>query len=398
MYNQLAQPTPQSQVGMEGVANWSSPNSAIACTVSSPCGFSQGYASNFNHYAYILSTESIVILSQNLLEGTLTPISYTPTLGNSVSMLNSLDGKYIYVADGTANKIQIFGVNTVDGSLNLLNEVNTGTQPNYGSLSFDPAGKFLYSTATSSDNVSVFAYAESSGNLTLTQQIASGTNPYITTFTPDGKYAYITNSLGVLPPNVSDQAYISMFAVESSSGHLTPLAIPTIQSLANSPFASLIDPGGRYLYVTNTGGISAGVEYAESTVSIYDIDDVTGQLSYHVGQESFVVGTAPTAIIADPLYKYMYVANALGSSVSMMNINAVNGNLTGLASIDSSGIYPGSMAFGPGSKYLYVVNAISNTVQIFLVNHTTGELSQYDNPMPLGITAPKMSAYIIFGK
>ena len=90
----------------------------------------------------------------------------------------------------------------------------------------------------------------------------------------------------------------------------------------NEPSAIAIDPRGLYLYVSNA---------LDSTVSAYVISLSTGTPSAAVnvtGSSLNATDTQPEAILVDPaLGRFVYTANHLGNSVSGFLLNATTGTL-----------------------------------------------------------------------
>ena len=90
----------------------------------------------------------------------------------------------------------------------------------------------------------------------------------------------------------------------------------------NEPDAIVIDPRGKYIYISNS---------LDSSVSAYVIDLTTGTPSAAVnttGSQTNVTDTTPVAIIVDPaLGRFVYTANVLGNSVSGFQLNPNTGAL-----------------------------------------------------------------------
>lgn len=353
-----------------------------------------GYFNVTGRFAYVLSQDKIYSFNYNSTTGLLTANDNFSAYGNdSVAIVASKDGNYLYVADQTQSKIKAFAINKVNGALSFIESVATGTSPSYGSLRFDNSGKYLYSSSMGSNTISVFAYNSSNGSLSLLHTVIGGSYPSVITFTPDNKFAYITNSLGVTPPNVAISARVYMYKVESN-GNLTALSPESsIQSLSNNPYDLVVDPSGKYLYVTNTGVISAGPQNAEHNVSIFDINQVTGQLSYNAAQSLVNVESAPTSIVMSRDGSYVYVANALSGTISQLSANSVSGNLTPLnQSTVNAGITPSTIVFSPNERFLYSVSQYGNFIQMYTI--TNGLISPVGSTVATG--SSNQSGFIIF--
>ena len=95
----------------------------------------------------------------------------------------------------------------------------------------------------------------------------------------------------------------------------------------------------------------------------------------------FAAGNAPSAIVVDPKYPFVYVTNALDSTVSAYSSS--NGVLTNLGTYATStepvavGIDPSTNHFLFTANYLY--NGVSGTVSGFELNPTSGVLVNSQN-------------------
>jgi 6-phosphogluconolactonase (cycloisomerase 2 family) len=77
---------------------------------------------------------------------------------------------------------------------------------------------------------------------------------------PTGRFAYVANTV---------ENNVSAYNIDTSTGALTPMAIPKVAARV-SPVAIALDPTGRFAYVTNSNS---------KDVSAYTIDANTGALT-----------------------------------------------------------------------------------------------------------------------
>ncbi|MGN0144438.1 MAG: lactonase family protein [Clostridium sp.] len=72
--------------------------------------------------------------------------------------------KYLYTSDAENNSISIFLINSLDGTLELLNIIDChGDSPN--DFQIDPSGNYLFVANEKSNNISIFSIIQSTGNL-----------------------------------------------------------------------------------------------------------------------------------------------------------------------------------------------------------------------------------------
>ena len=208
--------------------------------------------------------------------------------------------------------------------------------------------QFSYVANAGDSTVSAYTIDATSGALAAVgTPVATGTSPHAIVGTQDKKYVFVGNE------GSND---ISAFAVNSASGALT--AVP------GSPFPAGTDPKalalygvsgvGTYLYVANAGS---------DTVSAFAVDSSTGALT-PLSPATFATGKGPSSIAVDPALGHIYVANNGGSNdVSAFSVDIGTGLLTPLAwSPFPAGANPLSLALGPKAagtdevQFLYSAN------------------------------------------
>jgi len=179
---------------------------------------------------------------------------------------------------------------------------------------------------------------------------------------------------------------VSAFHETAATGVLTPVAASA--SLSGTPTRIIIDPSGRFVYVTegsagtavftidadasltlqqtvvpaNTAASAVAVEprlhFAyiadnQTGVTAYLVNSTNGQLTALSGA-TFAAGTAPVAVVVDPSGSFLYVANGGSSDISAFVINS-NGFLTPTRARQSLASPPVDLAVDPAGKFVYAV-------------------------------------------
>ncbi|HXR37775.1 MAG TPA: beta-propeller fold lactonase family protein [Terracidiphilus sp.] len=172
-----------------------------------------------------------------------------------------------------------------------------------------------------------------------------------------GSYVYVTAYDASVTPNVG---YVFAFSA-GSGGALTPLNGGVPFSAGTSPSAIASDPTGAYVYVTDaTSGNILGYSVASGLLT-----PLTTGVN---GSNKFPAGDRPSAIVADPKYPYLYVANSLDSTVTAYSVNS--GTLTSLGTY-STGLQPVAIGIDPSTNhFLFTAN--------FLGNGTNGSISGFE--------------------
>jgi len=199
---------------------------------------------------------------------------------------------------------------------------------------------------------------------------------------PTAKFAYALT--GIRGVN------ISMFTVDSCTG---TFAATTPASIATGPnqFGSedmVADPLGRFVYVANlVSNVSS-----QSTISMYTINSATGVLT-PTTPPTVSTGFFPQGIAIDPFGKFVYTANSDDNTVSMFTINAATGVLTPTTpAAVAAGLSPGDVTVDPSGKFVYAANGDDNTVSMYAINSSTGVLSPttpataFAGGIPFGVT------------
>jgi len=165
---------------------------------------------------------------------------------------------------------------------------------------------------------------------------------------------------------------VSMFTVDSCTGQFTASMPATISTGYADPQDNseqmVADPLGRFVYVANLVSNSS----SQSTISMYTINATTGALT-PTTPATVPTGWLPQAIAIDPLGRFVYTANTDDSTVSMFTIDPTTGNLTLNASATNPSGTIGALGepfridFDPTGKFVYVTNE-GGSVSIYTVN------------------------------
>ncbi len=190
-------------------------------------------------------------------------------------------------------------------------DINDGRP--YG-VSVDPLGRFVYvaySQLVSNQSLVIpLPYDPKSGALArVAAPVAVDGGDWVVT-DPSGKFLYVGNDTS---------SNISAFEAGPATGTLTavagaPFTITGAGGQSDS-FTAAIDLSGSYSYVAS---------YVGSNISAYAINRSTGQLA-PINSSPFPTGSAPTAIVVEPLGRFVYMSD--NSGVSAFRIDSANGAL-----------------------------------------------------------------------
>jgi len=232
--------------------------------------------------------------------------------------------------------------------------------------------------------------------------IGVGRLPLRIAITPDGKTAYVTNSLAgsVTPidlntntagPAISIGGQLQGVAITpdgrtayvangESPGAVTPIDTKTNTAgtaiqVGNEPRGIAITPDGGTAYVTNGGS---------GTVTPIDLRTGTAE-------DEIQVGSAPRGIAITPDGQTAYVANRSSNTVTPIDTET---NIPG-AEIPV-GLAPNEIAITPDGKTAYVVNGSNTVTPIDTETNTVGEeIPAGRTPTDIAITPDGRTAYVV---
>lgn len=241
-------------------------------------------------FIYAVNTSyngSVCAFSINPASGALTPIAGSPFEAGAYPSRVVIDpsGAFAYASSaGGCYCLYAYRINALDGSLVSVGTVNIGNPT--VSVSIDSSGKFVYVADYTANNIHAFAIDTRSGALSpiAGSPFAAGIAPSRVTLSSDGQFAYV--------PNAGPPGSVSSYRIDASSGALI--------AVAGSPFAATdyasyvtLDPSGKFAYA---GGDKLSAYRIDSrsgalmsiTGSPYPIQggtmtiDPTGQFAYFV--------------------------------------------------------------------------------------------------------------------
>lgn len=278
-------------------------------------------------------------------------VGLTPT-----SMAVTPNGSYVYVGS-VAGGIFGFSVSS-NGSLSTLNSGSalvSGVAP--AVIGVDPTGAWLVEidlgTTTTAPIAHLFAINSSSGLLTqqgnpLGLDVGS---PNGIVFTPSNGLVYVslgTGGVDVLTLNSSG-------VLTKTNQFLQPLGAQDADT------GMAVDPGGKYLFIAETG--SKGLRVL-SIASTGVLTEVTGS--------PFQTGLGPTAVLVDSTGSYVYVANRTDGTISAFTL-ASTGVVTAISgSPFTTGSQPSGLAEDTAHAHIGVANAGgSPDFQVFTIGSAT---------------------------
>jgi 6-phosphogluconolactonase (cycloisomerase 2 family) len=240
-------------------------------------------------------------------------------------------------------------------------------------------------------SISGFSIDPATGSLTPVpgSPFPAGPMPSSIAADPTGKYLYETNNLNGALTNP-----IFAFAIDSSTGALTPIPGSPFASGANTTSVS-IDPTGKFLYTADSGGTTQ-FPAAPATISEFSIDATTGALTA-IGQAA--CGSAATHyslanyLVTDPAARLVFAATSDPSicSFSMDSSGVLQQSPKSPFAYPPSGVNPRSATMDPFGTFLYAANfgtGAGTNISAFSIAADTGMPTQLSaSPFSVETTA-----------
>jgi 6-phosphogluconolactonase (cycloisomerase 2 family) len=301
------------------------------------------------------------------------------TGSTNITNVEVMCAEFAYTASNTNGTIYAYTVNSTTGALTQVGSpYPDGTAP--AAVSLAPNGMFAYSATDGGAQIYAYTIDQSTGALT-----AVTGSPFSTGFKtsnpdpdievdPTSHYLYIASS----------GTHVAGFAIDQTTGALTPLAGSPYTAGTGANGIPVISPNGQFLYVVDQS--SAG------SVSGYAIDPATGVLTAIPGSPFSSQGADPDWISFTPDGKYAYVADNGMAYVAAFSVDSTTGALTPLSptyKFDTDG-NPMYLTIDASGSHLYLPTsqgASNGFVDVYTINSdgTLTELSADGSPYPVGI-------------
>ncbi|HEX9011679.1 MAG TPA: beta-propeller fold lactonase family protein, partial [Holophagaceae bacterium] len=236
----------------------------------------------------------------------------------------------------------------------------------------------------SGGTVAVSPAADTTYTLTVTNAVGVATTASVTVTVKSfvSKFLYVANGGGG----------ISGFGLDDGTGNLT--AMPGAPFDPSTPALHVCsDPQGRFLLAVNGDGVTN-----VNTLSIYQIDAATGNLTPVASNPAVATGADPWCAAVDPTGRFVYVR--CDGEITCFQLNGTSGLLTPLATVPTAG-GSGDLVIHPSGKYLFTVGRTSDRLEVFDIDPATGALAPEGGPYvlpsgtgPLGLALSHTGEYL----
>jgi 6-phosphogluconolactonase len=321
--------------------------------------------------------------------------------------------------------IYVFELNRITGNLKLIQTIQDLESPTF--LEIHPTGKYLYSvnrgsilTGENFGSASAYAIDGKTGKLTLINHVSSfGQDPCHIAIDKSGEWAFVSNynegtlvvmqilqdgSLGATSdskkysgrsvnqsrqdqPRIhssevsADNRYVYVsdlgtdkiytYSIDAQNGKVNP-AIKSETMVA-------VGAGPRHFTIHPTGAFAYSAQELTSTVGVFQIDKITGELTLvrdtlsSLPKDVLDVNTSAD-IHVDPQGKFLYISNRGYDAITIYSI-LEDGSLVLKGHQKTFGKTPRNFLVDRKSKFVWVANQNSDNITIFKLNPKTGLLT-----------------------
>jgi 6-phosphogluconolactonase (cycloisomerase 2 family) len=274
---------------------------------------------------------------------------------------------------GHGKGINVYRMDPASGNWSHVQLVEDLVNPSF--LALDRRKRFLYSVHGDMTYATAFAIDASTGHLTpLNQQDTGGTNPVHLAIDPSNRFLVVSNyssgSVAVLPIN-ADGSLAPLSDVVELQGKPGPH--PSRQT-SSHPHHNPFDPSGRFLLVPDLG---------LDKVFVFRLDTAKGKLvPADMPEVATQAGAGPRHVDFHPSLPYVYAINELDSTMVTYRYDAAHGELKPLQALSTlpsdftGNSTTAEIAVDPAGTFVYGSNRGHDSIVIYSIDQSSGLLTQ----------------------
>lgn len=327
------------------------------------------FAGDIYIYVSLKNDNKIAIYKLNPVNGSLQLVEKFAVSGGPAAIAIDNDKTHMYVAQRSAKTISSFTIDQSTGKLTLLNTITAVDDP--VNLSLDKTNKYLLSAYYNASKAAIYPLnATGSLNSTSIRTFTTGTNPHAMITDPSNRFAYISNKTG---------ESIYHYSFDAATGDIDPASLVSYVTPApNGPRHFVFHSKLSLVYFANELG---------NATSVYEINSTTGALTHLQTLSTLPAGFSSTNTVADIHMtsdnKFLYVSNRGHNSIAAYSVNASTGLLT-LINQYATATTPRAFAIDPSDNFLFAAGEASANLASYRINPATGELTSLGAHLAVG--------------
>jgi 6-phosphogluconolactonase len=286
--------------------------------------------------------------------------------GGAASAYSS-SGRSAFVANDFSNQVSAFSVEPATGNLTLAPGSPYAVGDNPQGLTVDPTGRFLYVNNVFGDTISAFSIDLQTSALTPIGTFAAGDAPQA--IASSRRFLFATN-LGL---DTGGHYSVSVFAIDPSSGALTPVPGSPFPYAGGAPFSMALTPEGRFLYVSGGPGFA--------------VDRGTGALTPLAGGD---VGAGVQKLAVHPFSPFLYAV--LDSAIQTYRFDYDTGALTAVGAPVAVDPEP-TIGIAPSGEALYAASSATLKMHSYTIDNVTGIPAEVGTPISVPDVVDSISVH-----
>jgi 6-phosphogluconolactonase len=288
--------------------------------------------------------------------------------------------------------VSAFEVNGADGSLKLLNTVQSGgAGPTY--VSIHPGGRHLLVANYFGGSVAVLPIREDGrlGDAAEVKRDEGKVGPTRAKNAPPGSFAISGHDRTHAHMIQADPAGRFVLHVDLGLDKIFVWKFDVAKGTltANDPPAVSLPPGDgpRHFHFHPDGQRLYSIQEEGSTLVAFDYDAGRGRLTARQTLSTLPPGYAGSNFCSEVLVsadgRFVYAGNRLHDSIGIFAVGP-DGSLKYVGEEWTRGDYPRSFAFDPTGRFLYCCNQRADHVTVFRADNETGGLTFTGQYVPVG--------------
>ena len=320
-------------------------------------------------------------------KGTLTRITGVTKSEDPSFVAIHPSGKYVYAVNETSEfmgkpggGITAYAIDRLTGTLTKLNsQLSHGDHPCH--LMIDRSGRSVALANYTGGNIAAYKIGKD-GSLSeatcVIQHSGSSVDPRQQSAHAHSIDVDINNRFVAVSDLGMDQ--VLTYRLNARKGKLTP---------ADHPFVKAVPGAGpRHFAFHPNGALAFGINELDLTATAYAYDGRVGKLqslqviSTLPPGETKQAGQSTAEMYVHPSGKFLYGSNRGHNTIVVYQIDQLTGKLTYVENVATQGGTPRSFGIDPSGRILLALNQSTNTIALFRINQDTGVLEYTGTTVP----------------
>lgn len=307
--------------------------------------------------------------------GTLASVGQVAASAASPSFL-AMTRTRLYAVSEAGDEIGAYAIDQTTGRPTLLDQVASGgSGPAYVGL--DHTGRFVLAANYGDGAVAVLPVRADGGIDGAIANPIAGANAHMIVSDPGNRFVFV-------PCKGAD--YIAQYRFDATTGALAPNDPPTVATAAGAgPRHLAFAPGGAFAYVINeTNSTLTAFAYAAATGRLTALQTVSSRAPGASGSNT------GAEVVVDPTGRFVYVSNRGDDTVAVFSIGG-DGRVAQVGHV-ATGKTPRSFALDPTGAWMLVANQGAGSVSTYALDHATGMPTAVG--APLAVTMPSFVGFV----